>query len=73
MSVGTLWDPTNHYLISGQLNPQHILVERLFTAGYQAYQVHFLPPLDGWPNQGHQLDDHAHPTHVQVQAPPHLG
>jgi hypothetical protein len=44
MSVGTLWDPTNHYLRSGQPVPQHILVEPLVTTGYQAHQVHCLPP-----------------------------
>jgi hypothetical protein len=73
MSVGTLWDPTNHYLISGQSVPQHILVEPLVTAGHQAHQIHFLPPPDGWPNRGRQPDDRAHPVHVQFQAPPHMG
>jgi hypothetical protein len=30
--------------------PQHILVEPLVTVGYQAHQIHCLPPLDRWPN-----------------------
>jgi hypothetical protein len=29
--------------------------------------------LDEWPNHGHQPDDHAHPAHVQLQEPSHLG
>jgi hypothetical protein len=47
---GYILDPTNHYLRSGQLVPQHIMVEPLVTAGHQAHQIHFLPPPDGWPN-----------------------
>jgi hypothetical protein len=30
--------------------PQHIMVEPLVTAGYQAHQIHYLPPPERWPN-----------------------
>jgi hypothetical protein len=37
MSVGTLWDPTVHYLRSGQQVPKYILVKSLVDVGYQAH------------------------------------
>jgi hypothetical protein len=72
MSVGTLWDPTNNYLISGHQIPQHILVDPLVTAKHQAHQVHFLPPPEKWPNRGHQLDD-MHILHMYNPSTPTPG
>jgi hypothetical protein len=65
MSVGPLWDTTDHHLRPRQQVPQHILVESLVTVGHQAHKIHFFPPPNRWPNRGHQSDDCAHPVHVQ--------
>jgi hypothetical protein len=73
MSMGTFLDPTNHYLLLWQLVPQLILVESLVIVGYQAHQIHFLPPPDRWKNLGCQSDGRAYPAHVQFKTPPHMG
>ena len=73
MSVGTFWDTTNHFLGSGQSVPQHILVEPMVTVGYQAHQIHDLPPPNGWPNRGRQHDDRAYIMHVLFQESTHMG
>jgi hypothetical protein len=39
-SLGTFWNPTNHFLRSRQSISQHILVKPLVTAGHQAHQIH---------------------------------
>jgi hypothetical protein len=63
-SVGTFWDTTYHHLKLGQSFPQHIMVKPLVMARHQAHQIHFLPPPNGWPNQGRQQDDCAYIVNV---------
>jgi hypothetical protein len=66
MGVGSFWDTTYHHLILGQQVPLDILVESLVTIGHQAHYIHYFPPPNQWPDKVHQLDDCAHPAHVQL-------
>ena len=71
--MGAFWDPIGHYIVSRYQDHKKILDKHLVIFGHKSHQVDYIPPPHSCQYKGHQQDDCAHTTHVQLQESMQIG